>query len=308
MSQHPRASVSRRQGPDGWIEFARRPVDPRLRGLVAGRCGNEEHTSAAVVRRLPASSVVPVVISFGDPVEVTETVAGSGAGRSYGSFVAGLRAGHTLTRFSGEQAAVQVYLTPLGAQQILGVPGAEVSGRVLDLDLVAPRLAALAGPLADTPTWDERLDLVDRLLLELAAQGTDPDPVAGWMWRGLEATSGAARIAELSRQTGFSQRHVSGRFAAQVGLAPKTAARVLRFERAGSAIERGAPIADVAAAAGYADQSHLTREFVELAGVSPAAWAKSPPASPARALGSVATGSRPPGRTRAGRPRGTSPR
>lgn len=292
MSPRSRTSLSRRAGPGGWIEFARRPVDPRLRGLVAGRCGTREHGSVTIERRLPASSLVPVVISFGDPVEVVETVAGSGAGRSYGSFVAGLRAGHTLTRFRGEQTAVQVYLTPLGVRQLLGLPGAEVAGRVVELELVAPGLAALADRLAGIRAWDDRLDLVDQHLLALAARGGPPDPVARQMWRGLEETSGSARISQLTRDTGFSQRHASGRFVAQVGLAPKTAARLLRFERAGRALSRGVPVADAAARAGYADQSHLTREFARLAGVTPGAWARAPLASPARALGPSAAGSR----------------
>jgi AraC-like DNA-binding protein len=64
-----------------------------------------------------------------------------------------------------------------------------------------------------------------------------------------------------------------------VGLGPKTAARVLRFHHAarllapasiyGTATTAPPTISDVAAGCGYADQSHLVREFRALAGCTP---------------------------------------
>jgi hypothetical protein len=78
---------------------------------------------------------------------------------------------------------------------------------------------------------------------------------------------------------------LTGRLAAQVGLAPTTTARVLRFRRAadllvpgpGEPVGRPRRIADVAQDCGYADHAHLDREFRALAGCSPqdyvAGWA-----------------------------------
>jgi AraC-like DNA-binding protein len=62
-----------------------------------------------------------------------------------------------------------------------------------------------------------------------------------------------------------------------VGLAPKQAARVVRFQRAarllvpwaGDAAPAAPSIAEVAAACGYADHAHLVREFRALAGCTP---------------------------------------
>jgi AraC-like DNA-binding protein len=47
---------------------------------------------------------------------------------------------------------------------------------------------------------------------------------------------------------------------------------VLRFERACDLLRAAVPPAQVAAAAGYCDQSHLNREFAALAGSSPVRW------------------------------------
>ncbi|MEU4665925.1 helix-turn-helix domain-containing protein, partial [Micromonospora chalcea] len=53
------------------------------------------------------------------------------------------------------------------------------------------------------------------------------------------------------------------------GYGPKTLARILRMRRALDLARAGAPLAEVAARSGYADQAHLTREVRELAGLPP---------------------------------------
>lgn len=279
-----RPRVSRTRTPSGWIEFARAPLPPALVGIVAGRCGNAEHASSEVSRTIPASTVVPLAISWGDEQDVTEGSAVEGAG-PHGSFVAGVRAAPTRTRFRGEQGCVQVYLTPLAARRILGVPGHELAQRVLSLDDVAPTLAGLADRLAETPTWAERLALVDRELVRLSevhdARGDAPiDVLAEQVWHELACSHGTTPVRELAARTGWSPRSVTARFSTAVGLPPKAAARLLRFEHAARSVGLGRGLAEVAATTGYADQSHLTREFVALAGITPGMWAATPPPSP----------------------------
>ena len=64
----------------------------------------------------------------------------------------------------------------------------------------------------------------------------------------------------------------------EVGLTPKTIARVVRFDRARRLLQRGVMVlrrpmlADLAVACGYYDQAHLDREFRALAGCSPSRW------------------------------------
>jgi transcriptional regulator GlxA family with amidase domain len=66
---------------------------------------------------------------------------------------------------------------------------------------------------------------------------------------------------------------MADRFRAELGITPKTAARIFRFERAYGLISNlRQPLADVAAACGYADQAHMTRDWNALTGTSPKAW------------------------------------
>ena len=92
-------------------------------------------------------------------------------------------------------------------------------------------------------------------------------------WHLLRASHGTARVADVARAVGWSERHLAARFRAEIGLTPKAAARVIRFDRARRMIP-GSNGAIVAATCGYADQSHLVRDFVEFTGLRPECLAR----------------------------------
>jgi AraC-like DNA-binding protein len=86
------------------------------------------------------------------------------------------------------------------------------------------------------------------------------------------SSGGGVPIAALAEEVGWSPRHLTNRFHAEVGLRPKEAARVVRFDRVRRNISPGVRLAKVAADAGYFDQSHLVRDFHAFAGCSPSRW------------------------------------
>lgn len=83
---------------------------------------------------------------------------------------------------------------------------------------------------------------------------------------------GAGRIEEICDEIGISRQHLARKFLHHVGVSPKTFARVMRFRRVLDAIREDSDWADVAAAHGYYDQSHLIAEFRELAGETPGSF------------------------------------
>jgi AraC-like DNA-binding protein len=76
-------------------------------------------------------------------------------------------------------------------------------------------------------------------------------------------------IDELARRHRVSRRQLERDFRRCLGVAPRTYARLVRFQRAACAIADGMPLAQVAAEHGFADQAHMTRVFGETAGVTP---------------------------------------
>lgn len=77
----------------------------------------------------------------------------------------------------------------------------------------------------------------------------------------------------MADRVGWSRRHLTTQITAEFGIGPKDAGQVLRFDRARKMMTAGHTLlTDIAAACGYADQSHLNREFRALAGTSPRQW------------------------------------
>jgi AraC-like DNA-binding protein len=243
-----------------------------LAGLVRRYAGYREHSAAPLRRRQAPTGSCTLILSLDPPIRL-HGPAGPVVRRS---FLAGMHDAAVVTEFTGTQAGVQVDLTPLGAHVLLGRPLTDLTNRVPaldDLDL-AP-LTTLPDRLADDDGWPARFARIDDVLRALrAASAVRPDREVAWAWRRLVDTHGGRPVGAIAAEVGWSRRRLLTRFTAQVGLRPKVAARVLRFRHAARLLGGGpaGTIADVAAAAGYADHSHLVREFRALAGCAPSAF------------------------------------
>lgn len=83
----------------------------------------------------------------------------------------------------------------------------------------------------------------------------------------------SGNLDDLVRLSGLSERHVRRRFDEAIGYGPKKLQRILRMQRLLWLAEQGQSaqlgLADLAFAAGYADQPHMTREVAVLSGASP---------------------------------------
>ncbi|MGW7416358.1 helix-turn-helix domain-containing protein [Streptomyces sp. NPDC054863] len=151
-------------------------------------------------------------------------------------------------------SCVRVRMRPGRAQALLGRPLRDLADRVLplrelpglDIDqLAADPAAALAAALADLPEPSQRLEEAARLLV---------------------ATTVTATAARLH----LSERRLHALFTEGTGLSPKHFSRIARV-RTVLAADAGR-WSDIAAAAGYYDQSHMTAEFRHFMGVPPAAF------------------------------------
>ena len=87
-----------------------------------------------------------------------------------------------------------------------------------------------------------------------------------------EEDADADGIGKLAAETGVSRYALIRAFKRTFHLTPEDVRRQLRIERARVQLAGSAALVEIAAAAGFADQSHMTREFRRLLGVSPSAY------------------------------------
>jgi len=81
-------------------------------------------------------------------------------------------------------------------------------------------------------------------------------------------------VGELAREVGLSPNYFSQMFREETGQPPHDFLLSRRVDAAKEQLANGGTPADVAANTGFADQSHLTREFRRRTGETPAAFAQ----------------------------------
>ncbi len=142
----------------------------------------------------------------------------------------------------------------------------------------------------DRDPWrlDEALDELQRteLLATLAAlllqaAGTPQRSLPALAWPALQrvreriaaAPARVPTMAELERLAGLDRWTLARQFRAAFGTSPSRFRTLRQLDLAREAVRRGARLADAALAAGFADQSHMTRQFKRAYGLTPARWA-----------------------------------
>jgi AraC-like DNA-binding protein len=87
----------------------------------------------------------------------------------------------------------------------------------------------------------------------------------------LDAHGGRLRVNDLAAELGTHVRSLERLFLDHLGISPKQLTRLVRFGHLSSAIRTGsfASLADLAYYCGYADQSHMIKDFKEMAGRLP---------------------------------------
>jgi AraC-like DNA-binding protein len=243
------------------------PLAPYLTGAIEG--WEHIHGPESKLREVPIPGV-PVIVNLGSKW----TVETAGRKVALDSFTGGLSTSPAIVYGPSSWACNELRLTPLGARRLFGLPMHELANKVVALEDVLPRSRELVDRLGEASSWSARFALLDEFLLRRFAGSVDPSPEVEWSWARLDGSHGRAPIHELAQELGWSHRRLIARFRDQIGLAPKTFARVIRFDRAVRQLRASTThsLAEIAFDCGYSDQAHLNRDFREFAGTSPTAF------------------------------------
>jgi AraC-like DNA-binding protein len=133
---------------------------------------------------------------------------------------------------------------------------------------------SLGARLAEARSVAERRELATAALSEPGARCRGADARVQRAILLLQRSHGRASARAVAAEVGVGERQLERLFAERVGHGPKLFSRVVRLQHAvGLASRARLRQAELAAAAGYADEPHLLRDFRDLAGVTPRALA-----------------------------------
>lgn len=244
------------------------------------------------IERLLPDGAVELIIDLHDtPKKLYDRDDTSRAQGFRHAWISGMRRRWILIEAAQGASMVVIRFRPGGAHPFFGTDLDALTDTVEHLDaLVSGAVAPLRERLLEPTTVAAKLTVVHAWLLERAGDRLAMHPLVEHLARRLHAP-GSLRIAELSKETGYTQRHLDTLFRRWVGLPPKQYARIRRFQRVLAHLVRGTPEppllevgmpvamrqpepqwARLAAEHGYYDQSHLVRDFRAFAGLSPTAY------------------------------------
>src|SRR5262245_35354720 len=206
---------------------------------------------------------IEVVVNQGAPVTL---VGPAFTGMQPARSVVGLLDAAIEIQYGADVNTFGIRLHAARAAALLGVPAHTLTNTLSPLarlsETLDARLSRVLGAHPRLETEDGRAAL-DASLVEHLRQARPSDAMVQQAVDRLLGAVLPVTVAGLAREFGVSPRQLHRRFLAGVGTSPKRLERLARFARVGQQRSMGPPLtwADLALANGYADQSHLVREF-----------------------------------------------
>ena len=252
------------------MRYAQYPPSPRLASVV--ECyWILEGSGCAEPQPIVPDGRPELILHFGDRFERHHP--GGAVERQDPALLVGQLLAPIRLACPGRAGVAAIRLRPSAARLFARCPAAELTGRSIDLDAVVGSTATLRERLALAGGDAERVRLLESWLAG-RIRGEPAREVAAAV-DAILAAPAAASLPAVAAHAGLGVRQLERRFQADVGMPPKTFARIARLQRALAWIAAGASLADAAHACGYYDQPHMTRDFARLAETSPAAWSAS---------------------------------
>lgn len=175
----------------------------------------------------------------------------------------------------GRVSHILAEFTATGLYRLTHVSGSTIYGKTAGLEELSPKVHARLTDCLNTPLLDME-GSVRALEEALLACVEDSRPEIDYLEhtaREIELVDGRARISELSREAGISQRQLSRKYKDIVGVGPKFFSKVLQTNAAFSALMTGSmdTLGSLAHEYGYYDQAHFVRAVQEIFRQSPSA-------------------------------------
>jgi AraC-like DNA-binding protein len=253
-----------------------RPFVRLLWASEPGEAAGAESGPLSWERMLPSGLAHVVLRLSGPPLQLL-SAAGTGPLQVIRSGVlGGPRSSAYIKQVAASAETVGAELCAGATLALFGVPGRPLAETHTPLDdLLGGVTEAWCDELRALPSAAQRA-LRFEALLASRLQERALHPVVGHALARFAGAPQTASVSAVVAESGYSHRRFLTLFEEATGITPKRFTRVLRFRRTLEALQRcersPESLGALAAALGYADQAHLTREFREHTGITPARY------------------------------------
>lgn len=164
-----------------------------------------------------------------------------------------------------------VEFNPSGAYRLFHLSYRELQNQIADLtDLIGNRLNGLQSQLAEAPTLNLKLQLLQNFLIKQLEKGV-PDPIFDFCINRIVCSKGLITVAQLEKETGYTSRWLHKKFLEHLGTGPKNLAEIVRFRQFYEVFSTGVKFQHLKDHIYnfYHDQSHFIRAFKRFTGATP---------------------------------------
>lgn len=176
--------------------------------------------------------------------------------------------------FMNEAALIIVVFQPAGLNQLMRIAAGELSDTIIKTgDLFGWRGLVLQEKLSGQNDLADKVEMINTFFIEWAARSVrQNNPLVAESVNFIFKNNGTNSIRQLVKHTGYTERHIERSFMECIGLSPKRFGNIVKLHSFLKLLKnksRQNTFTRMSYEAGYADQSHLIKEFKKYTGITP---------------------------------------
>lgn len=229
--------------------------------------------AVSTIWRLIPYGKISMLFLYGEPHEYSLSGASASMQRTRQAFLVGQLTQPIWLKFSGHTRLIKIQFKSSGAQQFLPLHMEEFKDMPsLDLEAIwGGAINELLEQIQEATSDADRISRLNQFLEKRLLPQQDMVDYVDYTIHQMKACNGNLAIKGLEQKLGISTRQLERLFRARIGLSPKEMGKIIRLNAAFSSLESDPDISltSLSYEAGYYDQSHFSRDFKSIAGVSP---------------------------------------
>ena len=158
-----------------------------------------------------------------------------------------------------------------GINQLLRIPAGELYNKIVPVeDIFGSRGIETQDKFSENTTIENKIHVLNLFLKELIIQNSVSDPLIIPSLDFILKTKGVFSMKQLVKFTGYSERHIERKFTECIGLSPRNFGNIIRLHGYLKRLKNDyRNLTEISYESGYADQSHLIKEFRKYTGITP---------------------------------------